>query len=672
MSALIVYKKELLDTLRDRRTLATMILVPMVVYPATLLVTTETVVAENRAARDQVLEVGVAPTPPPSLERHLLLEPKVVLTRLSTAAYDAEQARAALKDGLHAVLVLTATNAAALEGEGTGEARLYVDGTQPAGDAAGDRVRQILRRYASEARGRRLEARDLPPTLADPLRIEVRSVATDRERGNHILGLLLPSLVVLFVALSSLYPAIDLTAGEKERRTLATLLTTPLPLPQLVLGKLLAVVTVGTLAGLLNVAALGLTFLRVVQSAPAAGALAFDVGPGVALGLLGAVLAAAFPLGAMMLLFASFARSFRDANLLLSPVLLLAMVPAGVVLLPGAQLDSGYSLVPIANAALWMKALLSSPAIPANRVLLVLLSSAGLTAVLAAGVVRAFSDERALFSTQGRRADFAQLFASPPRPGLGAALAFVAVGFAVSFFVGLVVGSAPIPTLLATQLFGYLAPALALAAWMRPHVPRRALLGLTPPSPRGALGGLALGLLGWLGLSLPMSWLTDLFVPGQAEAAEQFSAALTLGEQPLVVLLLSAALLPAIAEELAFRGVVYRLLGGTRAAVLGQAALFGLVHGSVYRLLPTFALGLALGALRRRTGSVWPGVLAHALTNGILLSLERLAPRAWLETLGAPTPWALLGLSGALGALALATRSTSRGPESDVQPREKR
>lgn len=645
MSALVVYQKELLDTLRDRRTLAAMILVPMVVYPATLLITTETIVGQEKASGDGVVHVGAAPDLPDDLHRFLQEEPKLALTTLSTSAFGARQARAALKDDLHVLMVLSATSAVALSEGGTAEVTLYVDDTQPSGDAPRARLQAVLRRYSEHTRDLRLKSRGLSPAMARPLSVQVRTVATDKEQGNHLLSLILPSLVLLFVALSSLYPAIDLTAGEKERKTLGTLLTSPVALSDIVLGKLLAVVTVGTFAGMLNVAALGLTFLRVMHSTPAAAKVSFDVGLGTALGLMGAVLAAAFPLGALMLLFASFARSFRDANLLLTPVLLIAMLPAGVVMLPGAELNSGFCLVPIANAALWMKALLSGPT-PPDRVLLVLLSSAGMTAVLAAGVVRAFSDERALFSSEGRRADFARLLLEPPRPGLGAALAFVAVGFAVSFFVSLVVSEPPMASLVVTQVLGYLLPAYLVARWMAGSGHAHRLLATQGPSRWAALGGLVLGLSAWLGLSTPGGWLTEWLIPGQAEAGQALAAALGVDQQPLWVLLICVALLPALAEELAFRGVVFHLLGAGRGAVLGQAVLFGLVHGSIYRFLPTFVLGLVLGQLRRRSGSVWPGILAHALTNGIIVGVHRLAPPAWEKALSSPSSWALVGLAG--------------------------
>lgn len=644
MSALVVYKKELKETLRDRRTLAAMVLVPMVLYPATVLITTEAMVAEQRTADEGQLSVGAPPELPQDLAQFLASQPRLQFTSLASGPYDTARARQELQGGLHVLITVNATSAEALRQDRTADLKLYVDATQPSGDGPESRMRAILRDYSRSTVRRRLQAHALEPELARPLKIDVRSVATPDERGNHLLGMILPSLVLLFVALSSLYPAIDLTAGEKERKTLATLLTTPVPLSQLVLGKLLAVVTVGTLAGALNVSALGLTFLRVMHGAAPATQVSFEIGLGTILGFVGAVLAAAFPLAALMLLFASFARSFRDANLLLTPVLLLAMAPAGLVMLPGAELDSAFCLVPIANAALWMKALLSGT-VSADRVLLVILSSAGSTAFMAAAVVRAFGDERALFSVQGRRADFARLLFEPPRPGLGSALAFVAVGFTMSFFVGLLSSGQPIVTVVLTQVLGYLLPAVGLAVWMRSRMRPHRMLGLSPPPPAALVAGVMVGASGWLGLSLPGAWLTDFVAGGQADAAAALAAALQLADSPFWVLIAALALLPAIAEELGFRGVLYRLLGSTRTAVLIQAVLFGLVHGSIYRFLPTFLLGLALGALRRRSGSVWPGVIAHALSNGIVLAIGRYGGPQIEAQLKAPSLWVFVGLA---------------------------
>ena len=121
----------------------------------------------------------------------------------------------------------------------------------------------------------------------------------------------------------------------------------------------------------------------------------------------------------------------------------------------------------------------------------------------------------------------------------------------------------------------------------------------------------------------------------------------------VMILIGVLAVVPAVAEELAFRGVVLgallRRMQAPGALVL-QALLFALLHGSLFRLLPTFALGLLLGLLTLRTRSLWPAMLAHALNNGILVVLDRAAPSA-VVALGSPTPWAFAGAAAVAVAL---------------------
>jgi sodium transport system permease protein len=198
------------------------------------------------------------------------------------------------------------------------------------------------------------------------------------------------------------------------------------------------------------------------------------------------------------------------------------------------------------------------------------------------------------------------------------------------------------------QIVGHGLVVLLLAAWMRSVVPPKALLGLGGIGLRGGLGAVAIGAGAWLGISLPAAWLTALMFPGQAEASEAFSAALDLSSTPLLALILALAIVPAIAEELLFRGAIYRLMTATssaRAAVVAQALVFGVFHGSIYRFLPTALLGLVLGELRRRTGSVVPGMIAHAMTNAIILLIDQRAPEDVTELLTAPTLWAFAGLA---------------------------
>ena len=188
----------------------------------------------------------------------------------------------------------------------------------------------------------------------------------------------------------------------------------------------MAVLTVGVIAGLLNVVVLSLTLLRVYASKGDTGNASFSLDAPMAIAVLVAVALTALMVSALMLLAASLARSFRDASHLLTPVLLVAMLPCVLVLLPGVDLTLGWSMVPLANTALLIKSVFFGNATLAAFGSVVA-SSLFATAVLLMFAARIFADERVMFSTEGKRADFAQVVFAAPTPSLSTALALGAL-----------------------------------------------------------------------------------------------------------------------------------------------------------------------------------------------------------------------------------------------------
>jgi sodium transport system permease protein len=642
-----IYKKELLDTLRDRRTLATMLLVPMVGYPLTLIFTSETIAVRQREGAARTISVMASREVPEALAEALGRNSALHVERSHVAT--ATNARAVLATGdVDVLLTAPFGSTDVLSSTGTVDLTVFYDLTRAHSDSAIIRVEEALKTVAADMRDDRLRIRRLPPSIAEPLSLETKSVSTDSEVGNNLAGSILPALVVLFIAVSSFYPAVDLTAGEKERKTLATLLCAPVAPIDLVAGKYLAVLTVGTFAGMLNVVVLALTLLRVIASgAPASNAPTFALSVSMMFGLLGCVVLVAMPIAALMLLFGTLARSFRDASNLLTPVILLSSVPSVMASLPGTELTARSALVPLANAALLMKAILLGRA-DAGSAVIAVVSTLVVTAMLLLFAARTFADERVLFSTEGKRADLKSVLFSPPPLGVSTALAFSGLAFVATYYAGLLSsGSAPLPLVVLTQLLAHFLPALLLAKWLAPSIAPKELLLLRAPPPIVLVSAVLIGAGAWLGLSLPIAWLTEVLLPGQEEAARAFSEALGIHRIPLYASILAFAVLPAIAEELAFRGVVLSLLSRTlspRTALLVQALIFGAMHGSIYRILPTAMLGLLLGLLAQRSRSILPGMLAHALTNAILLSLERVGPPRLLEEISKPTPYALAGV----------------------------
>lgn len=665
-----IFKKELVDTLRDRRTLATMLLVPMVVYPMIVLLGSEIVAMEQQTERNRRVRVRVWQSLPSRVQATLHDAEALDLSELVTTATSAPAAaRLAFAAGqTDVVIAASATAALTLESLGTARIQIFFDDTQPFSYGSAERVRDVLGKLALEIRKERLEGLDLPRETATPLALSMRSVSTSSEVGSQLASRYLPLLILFFIALSSFYPAVDLTAGEKERGTLATLLTAPIRPSEIVWGKYLAVVTVGTLAGLLNVGVMTLTLLRAIASAPGgAGAALPAVTPGSVLGLVVGATLLASVVGALMLVAATFARSFRDASNLLAPVMLAALMPAFLTMLPSAELTAAWAAVPIANGVLFMKSSLTG-SLNAGHVAIVCVSSLAYAALLLAGAARVFSDERALFSSSGRRADFSQLFFAPPAPGPAVAIGFTAVLFIGNYYGGLLIEAMnPAVGVAILQLFLQLGGTVLLAWWLRQQIAPGHLLQTAPPARSESYGaGTLVGAGAWLGVSLPLLWLQSSLLPGQAAASDKLGAALGIDQISLPILIICLAIIPAIAEELAFRGAVLTMLRrrmSTGGAIALSSLLFGLVHGSAFRLLPTAALGVVLAVLAIRTRSIWPGVIAHALTNATAIALQRLAPESVLEALGRPTAWALVGLAALGGGLLWAKTPSSPAPK---------
>lgn len=198
-----------------------------------------------------------------------------------------------------------------------------------------------------------------------------------------------------------------------------------------------------------------------------------------------------------------------------------------------------------------------------------------------------------------------------------------------------------------SQLGLLLAPCLLLTRWWR--LSPRELLGLKGAPLTAALGAVALGLGMWAPIGLYLS-AQELLFPMPEALTQMFEDQIlpdTPAELALAVLVFAAV--PALAEETLFRGLLLPLAVprlGKGGAIALTAVLFGVTHLTPQRIIPTALLGVVLGWLRIRTGSLLPAVLLHLTHNAVLLGagahLESLEPSAGL-------PW----MAGALLSLAI-------------------
>ncbi|MDI1480708.1 ABC transporter permease subunit/CPBP intramembrane protease [Polyangium sp. y55x31] len=689
---LVILRKELVETLRDRRTFVSLVLLPMLLYPLFALLMSRMAGAEMDAlearpskiavwgelspdvsaalatdenkleilpwhgapeALRRDLEAGAIPPPTPAPPRPPGPPRKGpgAEANADTKKGDADRPDVAVALAARALVGAREAHAVLVPWRGFSEdvragkaarVTIYYDSVWGNSDFAADRLDYALARARDGLLVSREGEKGLPKGFTSGLEVVSRNVAPDERRVGKVLGTLMPMMLILMSLLGGFLRAADMTAGEKERGTMQTLLCAPLLPIEIITGKFLAVFVVSLVTALVNVASLGLTLRRILpgeMDVPfSAHALTFAL-----------LVPVTLTFSALFLAIAAFARDFKDAQNLLTPVYLPVMLLSMLTSLPGMELSVATSLVPLLNVALLIKAIYLGDVAP-DLVLFTLGSStlfAALTLVFAA---RVFEREDVLL---GGRGSFRAVFTFERQkggiPSLGFSLGAFAVIFVVMFYASVLLEKTTNKTaqLAGTQLGLFFLPALAAIAASGASM--RETLGLRMPRPRALVGAVLAGLSGGAAVSA----LATRLVPVPREFADKLGDALLLDGQPLWVLLIVIAVLPALCEETLFRGLLFSGLSraGFAVALIASSLLFGLAHGSIYRLLPTFSLGLLLGYARHETRSLLPGIVVHGINNALAITILAVRP-AWLEKL-LQTDQVPVGL-GAAAALVLA------------------
>jgi len=231
------------------------------------------------------------------------------------------------------------------------------DRSEGRSETARRRAEGVIERYRDRWLEREGRALGLSTEELAVFRVERRNVSSEREMGAFLLAEMIPVFLVIMVALGCFVPAIDATAGERERGTWETTMSLAASRSSVVAAKYLYVVTLGATAGVLNILAMTASLGTVVGAmfGDATAALEFDY-PSLAVPVMviGALLLALFFAAAMMIV-AAFARTFKDGQSMVTPIYLLALVPIVLGRAPDQHLTPALALVPIANVAIMIR-----------------------------------------------------------------------------------------------------------------------------------------------------------------------------------------------------------------------------------------------------------------------------------------------------------------------------
>lgn len=679
----LVFLKDGREVLRDRRTLFVNLVLPVLLYPVLMLFLVQVAQLTQAKAREPGNRPAVA----------LLDVPAGLAANLARRGDGAASATAAalrlapLRSATAALLAAAVTGSgtqarlaglAGLRAEGLAAAVVWQEprggATRPGlailyddahhrNDDARAAIEGAIKDWRSELVKERLAAAGVPATVLTPFEQRPVSLAPPAEAVRTRLAGIVPLLLVLFSLSGAFLPAIDLLAGERERGTLETLLSWPARRRDIFVGKLLVCCVAAVASVALQLLSLTLSAGLLAGQLPAdsldLGALA-----GTGLGVLGLCFVCLVPIcigmAALVLAITGLAESVKEAQNHLGPLLLVVMAAAMPAALPHTGPSFLLDLVPITGTVLALKASLESSQPAWGHLALATAASGCLAVVLVSWATRLLESER--FRYPGLvRAGWGRWRRWGPAPGGPGALESLgvyalAVGAMALLAPALFKGQHPALVVVGPLLTCIALPAL-LHRWAGGYP--EAGLSLGRPRARHLAAGTLLApaiLLGTLLLGLAQAP----FLP-QVEGQEMERQIRTLldglyqsGGLPLAVL--AVGLMPGICEELLCRGTLlsgFRRSLGPAWAVLLSAFLFAALHGSPHRFFPQMWVGIALGLLTLRTGTIWPAVIVHALHNGMVVLAQLCYENHWAHPLVAAILKRQEAWAGALVATAL-------------------
>ncbi|KPL00770.1 MAG: hypothetical protein AMJ91_03375 [candidate division Zixibacteria bacterium SM23_73_3] len=345
----IIYFKEMLETLRDRRTLISTILIPILLFPILMFGMSAVVVTmmeKTEAEATRVAMIGEE------------FAHSFVFTFLEGDDFqkvEVEDFESALKEKeIHAALEFPSGFEEKLTLGENSEATIYYDAAELRSSIAAEKLFDKLEHYQDSLVAERLRDRGVERSLLQPIKINEENLASQEKMGGFMLGMFLPYMIVILAMVGAMYPAIDLTAGEKERGTLETILVTPVSRLDIATGKFLTVLTASLITILLSTASMSLSaslgFAQMSQFSSEQVPFIIKPLPIILLLLLMLPLAALF--SSALLSVSLFAKSYKEAQSYVSPLMFVVILPAMINFIPGIELNWGLAFVPIVNISL--------------------------------------------------------------------------------------------------------------------------------------------------------------------------------------------------------------------------------------------------------------------------------------------------------------------------------
>jgi sodium transport system permease protein len=395
----VVYRKELLEALRDRRTLITTFLVPLLMIPVLgsgFVAVMSAALGSAKKEKPKVMIIGGQDSP-------ALLSALQKYSKIRIVPTTADWRDEVINKEIRAAVEIPDGFDVNVEKGQAGTVKINIYGGEIKSELAASNLEAYLKEYRDETASKRLEANHLPPEMLRSFLVKRQSIASPEKEAGAILGGIISYMLILMCLQGAMNPAIDLTAGEKERGTMETILSSPISRTHLVLGKFLLVLTAALVTALLLLVSVSISS-NALQHSSLLDQMTDDgqPAPHFSLGVktIASVVIMVVPLSVLfasgLMTIALFAKSHKEAQSYIAPLMFMVIIPAISAMIPGVDLTPKLAIVPLLNVSLLCKELVTGE-YHWNYIVLIFVSTCVYAAAALFLAVKMFQRESVLF-----------------------------------------------------------------------------------------------------------------------------------------------------------------------------------------------------------------------------------------------------------------------------------
>ena len=353
----IIFRKELKDTLRDRRTLFFMIVFPILIIPLIIGGLPKIMISmmeKKMTERITIAVIGERESPE-LMEMFRLADSIDVIFNVEKDSIE----RSIREKEIDGAVIIPDGFREMVNSMETGQITMVYISSDDL-DASRKRMESVIKRFSETKTNQRLERLGIHSATLEPVRINHRNIASEKEMIGKLAGGWLPYMFILYCFMEAMYPALDLGAGEKERGTIETLLTSPAGRMEILLGKFGVISLSGFLSAISGIIGLfvGLQFMTELPLEIITTMRSIIEVKTIAL-ILSLIVPVSIFFSAILLSISFYAKSFKEAQSLVTPINILILFPALIGLIPGVELNWKTALIPIVNIALVTKEIIA-------------------------------------------------------------------------------------------------------------------------------------------------------------------------------------------------------------------------------------------------------------------------------------------------------------------------